>query len=324
VLCFIAAPKAKADDSNQKTTVTFTDPVEVPGAGQHLLQPGTYVFRLKNAPTDRNIVEICNQDETKVLTTVLTIPNPQLKPASNSVLTFSEQPTGEPRAVKAWFSSSSNSGEQFVYERSRATALAKDANEPVLSTPAVMISATADSLTSAPIDAVSPSGESVATAQVVGAPSVAVVAVAPVPASDATVIAHPAPAIAIAVAPTPPVPDGSVAPVPPTNAATTTTAPPVEQPAGTPTPTADAVIATPAPSADMAASSSAPPAYSTPVTPATPVEQTATAPAPPVTSEPVAARSLPRTASSLPLIGLVGLLLLGTGFALFCVSKKKA
>jgi formate-dependent nitrite reductase membrane component NrfD len=37
VLCLIVAPKAKADEWNHKTVITFSGPVEVPGVGQHLL-----------------------------------------------------------------------------------------------------------------------------------------------------------------------------------------------------------------------------------------------------------------------------------------------
>ena len=55
VLCIIVAPKAKADEWNQKTVVTFSAPVEVPGVGQHILPAGTYVFKLMDSLSDRNI-----------------------------------------------------------------------------------------------------------------------------------------------------------------------------------------------------------------------------------------------------------------------------
>ena len=63
VLCVLAAPKAKADEWNQKTIVTFSAPVEVPGVGQHILPAGTYVFKLMNSLSDRNIVQILNVRE---------------------------------------------------------------------------------------------------------------------------------------------------------------------------------------------------------------------------------------------------------------------
>jgi hypothetical protein len=182
VLCFLAAPMAKADDWNQKTTVTFPEPVEVPGVGQHLLPAGTYVFKLMDSSSDRHVVEILSQDETKVFTTLLSIPNHRLRTTDKSVLTFSERPAGEPEALKAWFHSGEHAGEQFVWDRPRAIQLAKQANEAVLSTPAALTDGPVEALKTATVEAVSPVGETVETAQVVEAPPVVVAAVVPAPA----------------------------------------------------------------------------------------------------------------------------------------------
>jgi hypothetical protein len=182
VLCLLAAPKAQADEWNQKTTVTFSAPVEVPGVGQHLLPAGTYVFKLLNSSSDRHIVQIFNQDETQVLTTILAIPNFRLKATDKTVITFRERPAGEPEALKAWFYPGRGWGDAFVYERSRAIQIAKDTNETVLSTPIVMASSTVDTLSTAPVEAVDPNGETVETATVVEAPPVVAVAAAQAPA----------------------------------------------------------------------------------------------------------------------------------------------
>ena len=48
------APQAKADDWNQKTIFTFSGPVEIPGQA---LTAGTYVFKLADSQTNRNIVQ---------------------------------------------------------------------------------------------------------------------------------------------------------------------------------------------------------------------------------------------------------------------------
>jgi len=181
VVCVLVVPMAKADSSDLKTTFTFTQPVEVPGVGQHLLPAGTYVFKLLDSPVDRHIVQIFNQDETKILTTILTITNHRAHASGKSILTFSERPAGEPEALKAWFYSGEHYGEQFVYERPRAIALAKETNEAVLSTPAVLTDTPVTVLTTVPVEAVSPSGETVETAQVVEAPPTPVVAAAVVP-----------------------------------------------------------------------------------------------------------------------------------------------
>jgi hypothetical protein len=181
VLCFLVAPKAKADEWNQTTTVTFSEPFEVPGVGQHLLPAGTYVFKLLDSPSDRHIVQIFNQDETHVFTTILAIPNYRLKATDKTVMTFREAPAGQPQSLKAWFYPGREWGEHFVYERPRAIELAKQNNEAVLSTPVVLTGAPVEVLKSAPVEAVSPSGDTVETAQVVQAPPVAAAAVSSQP-----------------------------------------------------------------------------------------------------------------------------------------------
>ena len=64
VLGVLVVPTARADDWNRKTVITFSWPVEVPGAGQHNLPAGTYVFKILDSQSDRHIVQIFNQEET--------------------------------------------------------------------------------------------------------------------------------------------------------------------------------------------------------------------------------------------------------------------
>jgi len=182
VLCLLAAPNAKANDWDNKTVITFSGPVEIPGVGQHLLPAGTYVFKLVDSPSDRHVVRVYNQDETLVLTTILAIPNYRLRATDKTVITFRERPVGEPVSLKAWFYPGHEWGEQFVYERSRAIQLAQETNEAVLSTPVALTSAPVEALNTAPVEAVAPSGETVDTAQVVQAPPAPVVVAAAAPA----------------------------------------------------------------------------------------------------------------------------------------------
>jgi hypothetical protein len=173
VLCLLVVPAARADDWNRKTVVTFSGPVEVPGVGQHNLPAGTYVFKLLDSQSDRHIVQIFNQDETQVLTTILAIPNYRLKSTSKTVITFRERPAGEPESLRAWFYPGRQWGEEFVYEKPRAIELAKETNTPVLATPIELAAAPIEALKTAPIEAVAPTGEPVELAQVVEAPPVA-------------------------------------------------------------------------------------------------------------------------------------------------------
>jgi hypothetical protein len=178
------SPSAKADDWNQKTVLTFDQPVETPGVhmkGWAVLPPGTYVFKLLGSPSDRHIVQIFNQDETVVYATVLAVPNYRLKATSKTVLTFRETPPGQPDVLRAWFYPGKNFGDEFVYPKERALELAKVTNSPVLYTSAEIPAEVAAPIQSpeepvvvalkqAPVMAVKPTGEDVQIAEVVTPP----------------------------------------------------------------------------------------------------------------------------------------------------------
>jgi hypothetical protein len=169
VLCLVAmgfSIGAQADEWNKQTTVTFTQPVEVPGAGAQVLPPGTYVFKLVDSMTNRNIVRITNADQTHVFTTILAISNSRLHATDNTVMTFRERAAGQPEAIRAWFYPGDTYGQEFVYPKSRALALAKVVGEPVLAMP-LEEEPTVEALKTVPVEAVTPTGEVVPAAQVV-------------------------------------------------------------------------------------------------------------------------------------------------------------
>ena len=172
-LCVFIVPKATADDWNNKTTITFSGPVEVPGVGAQTLPAGTYVFKLLDSQSDRHIVQILSQDETHVFTTILAIPNYRLHTTSKTVITFRERSVGQPEALRAWFYPGHQWGEEFVYAKPRAVELAKEVNEPVLATPIELATAPVEALKTAPVVAVDPKGEPVELAQVVEPPPMA-------------------------------------------------------------------------------------------------------------------------------------------------------
>src|SRR5579863_1565284 len=184
VLGVAFSPSARADETNRKTVITFSGPVEIPGVhltGWGILPAGTYVFKILDSQSDRHIVQIFNKDETEIYATILAIPNYRLKATDKTVVTFSERPAGEPEALRAWFYPGRNWGEEFVYPKAKAIALAKETNTPVLFT-AVEIPIevaepikTADEpvvaqLKQAPVMAIKPTGEEVELAQVIGPP----------------------------------------------------------------------------------------------------------------------------------------------------------
>ncbi len=166
---------AKADEWNHKTIMTFDEPFEVPGVGAQTLPAGTYVFKLLDSAADRHIVQIFNQAEDHVYTTILAIPNYRLRSTGKTVMTFKERGEGQPEAIHAWFYPGHEWGEEFVYPKTRALELAKIVNEPVLATP-IELPAPVEALKTAPVIAVKPTGEEVAVTEVVEAPPVEVAA----------------------------------------------------------------------------------------------------------------------------------------------------
>jgi hypothetical protein len=163
-------PSAKADEWNRKTIVTFSAPVEVPGVGAQTLPAGTYVFKIFDSLSDRHIVQIFNEAEDHVYTTILAIPNYRLKATDKTVMTFGERAAGQPEAIRAWFYPGRQWGEEFVYPKFRAVELAKITNQPVLFTPIELATAPVEALKTAPVEAVKPTGEEVKVAEVVELP----------------------------------------------------------------------------------------------------------------------------------------------------------
>src|SRR3984893_1409378 len=133
--CLLASmqPQARADDWDQKTIFTCSGPVEIPG---QVLSAGTYVFKLADSTSNRNIVQVFSKNEKHLYGTFLAIPDERLRPAGRPIITFDETPAGSPEAVRAWFYPGDNYGHQFVYPKPKAVALAKANNTPVPSMPA--------------------------------------------------------------------------------------------------------------------------------------------------------------------------------------------
>jgi hypothetical protein len=128
----LLAPGAKADEWDQRTIVTFSGPVEIPG---RVLPAGTYVFKLVDSQGDRNIVQVFNKEENHVYGTFIAIPDYKLKPRGKTIISFEERAAGAPEAVKAWFYPGDNYGHEFVYPKAKAVELAQANNQPVPSMP---------------------------------------------------------------------------------------------------------------------------------------------------------------------------------------------
>jgi len=182
---------ARADTTfNKRTVVTFTQPVEIPG---QVLPSGTYTIEVYESFGNRHIVRFYNADRTKLIATVLAIPNTRIKPEGDNVMTFAERPGNAPNALKAWFYPGDNFGQEFVYPKTRAVQLAQVTQENV---PAVESEpATVEELQSEPIVAETPQQTEVAIAEVIPTPAPATERLLPAPALPKT--AGPVPLIAL-------------------------------------------------------------------------------------------------------------------------------
>jgi hypothetical protein len=116
---------AMADTWNKKTIITINEPVQVPGA---ILQPGKYVMKLMDSQSDRHIVQIFNEREDQLQTTILAIPNYRLQPTGKTEFQWWETPAGQPKAMRAWFYPGDNFGQEFAYPKNTAIQIAQNSS----------------------------------------------------------------------------------------------------------------------------------------------------------------------------------------------------
>jgi len=117
-----------ADEFDKKTVMTFSGPVQVPGM---TLDAGKYVFKLLDSTADRFVVQIFNERENHLYTTLLAIPNLHLTTPEKTIVSFYEAPVGQAEPIKAWFYPGDNYGRQFVYPKGEAELIAKATGETV-------------------------------------------------------------------------------------------------------------------------------------------------------------------------------------------------
>jgi len=125
------APALKADQWNKKTVLTVNEAIQVPNK---TLQPGKYVMRLLDSPSNRHIVQIFDENDQHLITTVLAIPNYRLQPTGKTQFGFWETPVGQPKALRSWFYPGDNFGQEFAYPKNQAMVIASSVHQPVPTT----------------------------------------------------------------------------------------------------------------------------------------------------------------------------------------------
>lgn len=123
---------ATAQDLNpsEKTFLTFSGPVELPGM---TLPAGTYTFKLADTP-GRNVVQVYSQDEKDIHGQFLFVQANRRDATGDTVVTFRETAAGTTPAVQYWYYPGETIGKEFVYPRDQAMKIAARTNSTVLST----------------------------------------------------------------------------------------------------------------------------------------------------------------------------------------------
>jgi hypothetical protein len=94
--------------------LTFSGPVQVPGT---TLGAGTYRFRLTNAETSRNVLQVLSNDGSTLYAMFNTIPDRRSSITDEAILSFRETPAGVPPAARSLFYGGEDIGYEFVYPK---------------------------------------------------------------------------------------------------------------------------------------------------------------------------------------------------------------
>jgi hypothetical protein len=114
-------PVARASEENQATKLTFNQAVQIPG---RVLPAGTYWFKLADANTARNIVQIFNADQSTLYATILTNNTERPNPTGTEI-TFADRGSMQPQSIVTWFYPGYIAGHEFVYSKTEEKELAR-------------------------------------------------------------------------------------------------------------------------------------------------------------------------------------------------------
>jgi hypothetical protein len=120
---------AHADESDQATTITFSQPIQIPG---QVLLAGTYLFKLADPNSNQNIVQVFNTDRTVLYATLQTIATERQEPTGHTVVALAEQGAGQPDALLKWFYPGRETGNEFLYPTQKEKELAQDKQQTVV------------------------------------------------------------------------------------------------------------------------------------------------------------------------------------------------
>jgi hypothetical protein len=117
----IVAPAAHADQSNQATKVTFSQPVQIPG---RVLPAGTYWFELPEDISQHYLVRIYSADRTVLYATLFAASSERATATDRTVFGLAERGSAQPQAIVTWFYPGETTGHQFLYPKQMEKELA--------------------------------------------------------------------------------------------------------------------------------------------------------------------------------------------------------
>jgi len=132
---------AHADEDNELTILTFSQPVQVPG---RILPAGTYEFVLANSESNRNIVQIFNADGTELFATVQTIPTERATETDGTSITLAQGQDAQPPALVTWFYPGTETGHEFIYSKPVEMELSREARRTLVDEHGTMVNSDAN------------------------------------------------------------------------------------------------------------------------------------------------------------------------------------
>lgn len=132
VVSFAGTTASAQEPVNQLTYFTFSAPFELPGG--KTLPAGKYVFKILDSQSNRHIIHVMDEDQQTMHATLMAIPAQRMEPADEPEVRFMEAEADAAPAVRTWWYPGRTIGHEFIYPKDHARRLAARQSEGVLTT----------------------------------------------------------------------------------------------------------------------------------------------------------------------------------------------
>jgi len=123
----ILVPVLHADEANQATNVTFSQPMQIPGK---VLPAGSYWIQMARNG-DPDVIQILTEQH-EIIATLFTIRSERSKPTEQSEFVLASPGDGKAQAIVAWFYPNRTEGHEFLYPKVERQELARDTKQNVV------------------------------------------------------------------------------------------------------------------------------------------------------------------------------------------------